>query len=69
MLAQAWMYTKAHEIRHSDDICLDSWASQLPGAVHMEKCHQMHGNQEWLYDEEQKTVKHKGVPLWFCACV
>ena len=61
LLLQAWMYTNTSELRHSDDLCLDSWAAVLPGDVHLERCHGMHGNQEWIFSEADGTVRHKGM--------
>lgn len=54
------MLTTLNEIRHADDLCLDSWAGTFPGDVHLEKCHQMRGNQEWIFDHDAGTIKHKG---------
>eukprot|EP00052_Salpingoeca_macrocollata_P028827 m.283258 g.283258 ORF g.283258 m.283258 type:complete len:669 (+) comp22905_c6_seq1:104-2110(+) len=57
---QAWMLTTGHEIRTADDLCLDCWSSSFPADINLMKCHQMKGNQEFVYDEKEQTVVHQG---------
>lgn len=52
---QVFAYTKRHQIM-SDDNCLDS--ANAEGPVNLVRCHGMKGNQEWVYDDEDKTIKH-----------
>jgi polypeptide N-acetylgalactosaminyltransferase len=55
---QAWMFSISNEMRSADSQCLDAWATQLPGEVHLGHCHQLKGNQEWRYDELSHTLVH-----------
>ncbi|XP_055685223.1 polypeptide N-acetylgalactosaminyltransferase 5 isoform X1 [Lutzomyia longipalpis] len=52
---QVFAYTKRHQIM-SDDNCLD--AAHAMGPVNLVRCHGMQGNQEWVYDNEDLTIKH-----------
>ena len=40
----------------SDDNCLD--ASQPDGPVKLVRCHGMGGNQAWVYNKLDKTLRH-----------
>ena len=40
----------------SDDNCLD--AASPDGPVKLVRCHGMGGNQAWVYNDEDKTIRH-----------
>lgn len=40
----------------SDDNCLD--AATPDGPVKLVRCHGMGGNQAWVYNEEDKSIRH-----------
>ncbi|XP_072179321.1 polypeptide N-acetylgalactosaminyltransferase 1-like [Diadema setosum] len=51
-VSQLWMYTSEREVKH-DTNCLDFDGSK----IQLYGCHQMKGNQEWVYDEKSQELR------------
>lgn len=61
---QGMLITELNEIRPRK-LCLDAVSNGTPVTIFT--CHEMRGNQEWLYDDKAKTIIHGSTKLCMTA--
>eukprot|EP00042_Codosiga_hollandica_P035766 m.267804 g.267804 ORF g.267804 m.267804 type:complete len:689 (-) comp54719_c0_seq5:99-2165(-) len=61
---QLWYYTNLREIRSVDGLCLDL-SEAAPAPVLLLHCHQLGGNQEWMYNSQT----HQYIHSRFSSCL
>ncbi|XP_065656637.1 polypeptide N-acetylgalactosaminyltransferase 13 isoform X2 [Hydra vulgaris] len=59
---QIFRWTYIYELHQYPEECLDARYADMNN-VYIEKCHEMGGNQKFLYDKDTNQIKHSGTGL------